>query len=115
MKTFYSAEDIEALAERGVTELVVDEDTVLTQLARDTAGRVGVALVYGSKGSYTPTGSATPQTARPVGLKPRGCQHGPLTGSVSGGTRGAASTDSTVAELIGLVKQIADKDRGAKV
>lgn len=46
MKTFYSAEDIEALAAQGVTELRVSEETVLTHLARDAAHRLGISLVY---------------------------------------------------------------------
>ena len=45
MKTFYSAEDIEALVARGQAELVLDDDTVLTQLARDAAQRLGLKLV----------------------------------------------------------------------
>ena len=51
MKTFYSAEDIEALAGQGVTELRVDEETVITHLAKDTAQRLGIVLVYGAPGS----------------------------------------------------------------
>ena len=34
MKTFISATDIETLAAQGVRELAVDEDTVLTAVAR---------------------------------------------------------------------------------
>jgi hypothetical protein len=99
-----------------VTELIVDQDTVLTQLAKDTASKVGVTLVHdpatASKGSHEPKGQPALQTTRSGGLKPRGCQHGPLAGS---GTVSSsrASSDSTVAELIGLVRQIADKERGA--
>ncbi len=44
-KTFYTEQDIEDLAGRGVSSLVVDEGVVLTDLAREKAERLGVALV----------------------------------------------------------------------
>jgi hypothetical protein len=44
-KKFYTERDIEDLASRGVLSLIVDSDTVLTELAYEKAGRLGVALV----------------------------------------------------------------------
>lgn len=44
-KTFYTDRDIEDLAKRGVISLVVDDDVVLTDLARDKAMRLGIELV----------------------------------------------------------------------
>ena len=44
-KTFYTELDIELLFKQGVTSLVVNEDVVLTELAREKAERLGVALV----------------------------------------------------------------------
>jgi hypothetical protein len=44
-KTFYTERDIEDLAKRGVISLVVDDDVVLTDLARDKAMRLGIELV----------------------------------------------------------------------
>ncbi len=44
-KTFYTERDIEDLARQGVTSLVVDENVVLTDLAREKAERLGVQLV----------------------------------------------------------------------
>lgn len=44
-KTFYTEHDIEDLAAKGVRSLVVDEDVVLTDLARDKARRLGVELL----------------------------------------------------------------------
>ena len=44
-KTFYTERDIEDLAARGVMTLVVNSDVVLTELAREKAERLGVALV----------------------------------------------------------------------
>ena len=43
-KTFYTERDIEDLAKRGVISLVVDDDIVLTDLARDKAMRLGIEL-----------------------------------------------------------------------
>lgn len=44
-KTFYTDHDIEDLKARGVTSLVVNDDVVLTDLARDKARRLGVELL----------------------------------------------------------------------
>jgi hypothetical protein len=44
-KTFYTDHDIEDLAQRGAISLVVDDDVVLTDLARDKAMRLGVELL----------------------------------------------------------------------
>ncbi len=44
-KTFYTEQDIEGLHRQGVTSLVVNEDVVLTELAREKADRLGVRLV----------------------------------------------------------------------
>jgi hypothetical protein len=115
MKTFYSAEDIEALAAQGITELRLDEDTVLTHLARDMAQKLGLSLVYGGAAPRGIPGAATPgpaaQPAPLIGAKPKGCQHAPLVGrSPEGGGR-AGGSDKTVSELIGLVRQLADKGK----
>ena len=44
-KTFYTEHDIEDLAQRGVQSLVVDDNVVLTDLARDKALRLGMQLL----------------------------------------------------------------------
>jgi hypothetical protein len=44
-KTFYTERDIEDLAKRGVLSLAVDDDVVLTDLARDKAMRLGIELL----------------------------------------------------------------------
>ncbi len=44
-KTFYTERDISDLADRGVTALEVNDDVVLTELARDAARARGVKLV----------------------------------------------------------------------
>jgi hypothetical protein len=115
MKTFYSAEDMEALVAQGIMELRLDEDTVLTHLARDTAQKLGISLVYGGADARGIPSAATPGTAArqapSVGAKPKGCQHGLLTSRSSGGVGSAGSSDETVSELIGLVRQLADKGK----
>jgi hypothetical protein len=110
VKTFYSAEDIEALVDRGRTELTLDEDMVLTQLARDAAQRLGLKLVRGSSAapvsSQPATGRASPGAATSLGAKPRGCQHGPLPGRPSAAGPPSGSTDKVVDDLVDLVKKL---------
>ena len=43
-KTFYTERDIEDLAAQGVQSLHVDENTVLTELAREAARKLGIQL-----------------------------------------------------------------------
>ena len=112
MKTYYSAQDIEALAAQGVRELVVDENTVLTDLARDMAAQVGIKLV--APGRPAAAGSAlAPKAAAPSGAKPKGCQHGPLSGSPAVGAPAApmksAGNSPVMDELVGAVRQLAGK------
>ena len=49
-KTFYTERDIVDMANRGVTSLEVDDNVVLTDLARDEALKRGVRLVRKSSG-----------------------------------------------------------------
>ncbi len=44
MKTFYSAEDIENLAEQGQREIRINENIVLTDLAKQTAHMLGIRI-----------------------------------------------------------------------
>jgi hypothetical protein len=44
-KKFYTERDIEDMAARGDLSLNIDSDTVLTELAYEKAGRLGVALL----------------------------------------------------------------------
>jgi hypothetical protein len=47
-KTFYTERDIQDMASRGVTSLEVNDDVVLTELARDEALKCGLRLVRGN-------------------------------------------------------------------
>lgn len=112
MKTFYSATDIEALASQGVRELIVDEDTVLTSVAREVAGQLGVKLVAPGERSAGRPAANPPATAANPG-KPKGCQHGPLTnvGAATGPAIAPARAGDphVVDDLIGAVKQLAKR------
>ena len=44
-KKFYTERDIEDLSGRGILSLNIDQDTVLTELAYEKAGKLGVTLV----------------------------------------------------------------------
>jgi hypothetical protein len=114
VKTYYSAQDIEALAAQGVRELVVDENTVLTDLARDTAAQVGIKLV--TPGRPVAAGAApapAPKAAAPAGARPKGCQHGPLSNgpvpSVAAAPAPRAGNSPVLDELVGAVRQLASK------
>lgn len=113
MKTFYSAQDIEALAAQGVRELMVDENTVLTDLARDAAAQLGVKLVTpGQPAAASRASASAVKGATPAGAKPKGCQHGPLTNgpTAHGGAPAQRFGSSPVVdELVGAVKQLAGK------
>ena len=45
-KTFYTEHDIEDMVKRGVQSLVLNDDVVLTELAYEKAGRLGLKLVH---------------------------------------------------------------------
>lgn len=128
MKTFYSLEDIESLVGQGMRELIVDEDSVLTDVAQEAASRMGLKLVTKGRAT-TATVSAASAPTSASGARPRGCQHGPLAGqgplggSASGGQQGAAAQPkpagsatakgvppaALVDDLVGAVKQMTGK------
>lgn len=116
MKSFYSAQEIEDLARQGVRELLVDDNVVLTDLARQAAGQLGVRLVTG-KTTSAPNATtsapinAAPSALAPLPVKPRGCQHG-VTGakaSASGPGTTTGAQIQVVDDLVGLVKQMSKR------
>lgn len=119
MKNFCSAQDIEELAAQGKTELIIDENTVLTDLARHTAHQLGISLVNRSRTTPPATLPSPAPISRPVpraagarlGNKPKGCQHGLLPSSQnSDPIAGSNTTANTVVEqLVGLVKRLGGK------
>ena len=50
MKTFYTERDIEDRVQAGVSELEIDDDVVLTDLAREKATALGLRLKAVGKG-----------------------------------------------------------------
>ena len=61
MKIFYTERDIEDMHRSGLTRLEVHDDVVLTDLAREKAVALGIALVApGPALSSTPPPSASP-------------------------------------------------------
>ena len=125
MKNFWTAQDIENLAAQGKRELVIDDTAVLTDLARHMADQLGIAVVNraqtASAAPPVPTSSgasSAPRAATVVKLhgKPKGCQHGPLTGQapaattpVSNPTPPSANSNPVVDQLVGLVKRLGGK------
>jgi hypothetical protein len=88
MKEFLTARDIEDLVARGVRQIPMGEDIVLTDLARDRAAQLGVTFVQG--GTMAPARpSSDPRTSSPetsstrrtwpavlpLEPKPKGCLH----------------------------------------
>ncbi len=130
MKIFRSAEDIENLAAQGKTELIIDENIVLTDLARHTADQLGVTIVHQSglaPGSppdvisdpdTTFVSGSTPvppvRVSGPVlGSKPKGCQHGPLNTQQQSPVETTSSNSGSgtvVDQLVGLVKRLGRKE-----
>ncbi|MBN1921616.1 MAG: hypothetical protein JW892_10250 [Anaerolineae bacterium] len=60
-KTFYTENDIKALAARGIQSLAINDDIVLTDLARQKARDLGIKLLRGSGATAAPPA----QPARP--------------------------------------------------
>jgi hypothetical protein len=125
VKTFCSAQEIEDLAAQGRKELVIDQNTVLTDMARHVAQQLGVKIVYksqpeGAASAAAPVGVslAGPAPFRP-GSKPKGCQHAPLTSPPASVTPPSApnsaaggSSGTVVDQLVGLVKRLGNTKGG---
>lgn len=125
-------EDIESMAAQGKKELIVDENTVLMDLARDMARQLDIAIVDGSHPTpvkVTPPSvpSAPAKTASPVapapsardaapklGPKPKGCQHGilPIVAARQEQPKTHPGSDGVVDQLVELVRQSTGKRSG---
>ena len=123
MKKFLSTQDIEDLAAQGRTELVIDDDTVLTDLARHAAQQLGIALVSRSRSApaASPAFPAAPmprsETVVGLGKKPKGCQHAPVVRAPSasqppGPAANPGSSNTVVDQLVGLVKRLGPRTSG---
>jgi hypothetical protein len=115
-------EDIENLAAQGKKELILDENTVIMDLARDMAQQLGISVVV--RPSSTPAKAApqvtpsspaktTPLVAPPSpdaspasGTKPKGCQHAPLAVPArQARSNGHQNSDGVVNQLVELIRK----------
>jgi hypothetical protein len=106
VKTFISAAEIEEMAAQGVRELVVDDDTILTSVAREAAAQRGIKLVAPGAATKTAPPRVIPAA---VSGKPKGCQHGPTTAASASPRPATTGSSPVVDELIGAIKQMARK------
>ena len=113
MKTFYSVEDIENFADQGQREIRIDENIVLTDMARQTAHMLGIRITEKSSNSspgdfISPQPQSKGKTLSFSG-KPKGCQRRP-TGKPAN-TTGAPNGQSrqVVDKLVETIKRINNK------
>ena len=62
MKTFYTERDIEEMHARGVSHVELNDDVVITDVARERAEKLGVSLVAAGQKPSGVTSSAAPPT-----------------------------------------------------
>lgn len=110
MKIFYAAEDIETLAEKGQLEIVVDENTVLTDMAVHTAQMLGIRITEKPTG---PSQTAPSRGHAPTGVKaplpnakPKGCQIRPKETPELVVTPAARPPQPIVEQLVDAVKRM---------
>jgi hypothetical protein len=122
-------EDIENLAAQGKKELILDENTVLMDLARDMAQQLGISVVV--RPSSTPAkaaprltpsspAKATPLVAPPSpdaspasSDRPKGCQHAPLAVTARQvRSNGHQNSDGVVNQLVELIRKSAGNNSG---
>lgn len=129
---YICTEDIENMAAQGKKELVVDENVVLMDLARDMARQLGIAIVNGSRPApakvtpppapQSPAKAVSPVVPAPavrdaapkLGAKPRGCQHGklPVVAARQEQPKIHPGSDGVVDQLVELVRQSTGKRSG---
>jgi hypothetical protein len=64
-RRFITARDVDDLADAGATELPVDEQTTVTDVARERARERGVAIVHGATPAPAPASAAGPVPSVP--------------------------------------------------
>ena len=113
-------QDIENLAAQGKKELVVDENTVLMNLARDMARQLGITIVDGSRpapakaASLVASAPSVRNEAPKPGAKPKGCQHAAVSvvAARPEQPKSQPSSDGVVDQLVELVRQSTGKRSG---
>jgi hypothetical protein len=110
MKTFYSAEDIENLADRGQREIRIDENVVLTDMAKQMAHILGIRITEKSSGSgpgdITPAGLQSPGKTLAFSGRPKGCQRRPANKSATARGPSAGQSSQVVDKLVEKIKRI---------
>lgn len=98
MKTFYTERDITDMHANGVTEIEVDDDVVLTDLARDKAIALGMKMKLVEKRSGQPSGLPRLAVAPQMQLPPA------LVGPASALPSAATPPPSSETDLVAQVK-----------
>lgn len=115
MKTFYSAEDIENLADQGQREVCIDENIVLTDMAKQTAQMLDIRITTkpsaASPGVVTPARPQSVARTQSPGGKPRGCQRRPANKSMPASAASNGQSRPVVDKLVETIKQINGKNR----
>jgi len=113
MKTYYSAEDIENFAARGQGEISVDENVVLTDLAKQTAHMLGLRITQKRPGlppdAAVPTGSSAAVKAPAFGGKPKGCLRRPAEKTAPAPGARAGQSRPVVDKLVERIKRISSQ------
>jgi len=113
MKTFYSAEDIENFADRGQSEINIDENVVLTDLARQTAHMLGIRLTEKPSGAsavaFKPALSQSGGKTTAFSGKPKGCQRRPAERTAAASGTSAGQSRPVVDKLVEKIKRINGK------
>ena len=115
MKTFYSAEDIINFADRGQSEISVNENIVLTDLAKQTAAMLGIRITEKASGAAAETfNPARPQAvgkAVAFSGKPKGCQRRPAERATAASGKPAGHSRQIVDKLVEKIKKTQNAER----
>ena len=115
MKTFYSAEDIENFADQGQREVRVDENIVLTDLAKQTARMLGIRITTKPSGASPGVFNSAPARPQSVGKtqafsgKPKGCQRRTTEKKASAPGMPAEQSRQVVDKLVEKIQRINGK------
>lgn len=122
-RIYYTVEDIERLAASGVRQLEVGPGVALTDMARETAEMMGIALVAPGTPVPAPVSPAPASVTASLPPRPRGCQHGPLAGSApaagasssapANGRTPAGGSSGMVNRLVDIVSQLSGRGDGS--
>ncbi len=114
MKTFYSAEDIENFADQGQREISVDENIVLTDMAKQTAHMLGIRITEkpaaASPGAFTRARPQSTGQTHAFGGKPKGCQRRPGDNRAAASRVTAGQSRPVVDKLVEKIKRISGKN-----